>query len=253
MQFRPCIDLHNGKVKQIVGSSLKDELGILPVENFSTDISPKEFAKLYKKDNLLGGHVIKLGSGNDSAAKEALFEWKNGFQVGGGINDENAKHWLDSGASHIIVTSFVFKDGKVNLQNLQKLKKAIGKEKIVLDLSCKKNGNDYYIVTERWQNFSDEVISEKSLNFFAEYCDEFLIHAADVEGKKQGADLELVEILANYSPVPTTYAGGLSSIDDIKKFRDTGQNRINFTVGSALSIFGGKLDYAALVNFCKNA
>jgi phosphoribosylformimino-5-aminoimidazole carboxamide ribotide isomerase len=250
MGFRPCIDLHNGKVKQIVGSSLCDNKNSV-IENFSTDKSPAEFAQIYKKDNLRGGHIIKLGDGNDDAAKEALKEWRNGFHIGGGINDKNAKFWLDCGASHVIVTSFVFKDGKINLDNLQKLKKAISKKRIVLDLSCKKRGNDYYIVTDRWQKFSDEVISEKSLDFFAEYCDEFLIHAADIEGKKQGADLELIEFLAKNSKIPTTYAGGISSIDDIKEVQIHGQNRINFTVGSALNIFGGNLDYKQIVEFCR--
>jgi phosphoribosylformimino-5-aminoimidazole carboxamide ribotide isomerase len=250
LEFRPCIDLHDGKVKQIVGSSLSDNKDSL-VENFSTDKPPSEFVELYKKDNLCGGHVIKLGTGNDKAAEEVLTQWKNGFHIGGAINDENAKFWLDCGASHVIVTSFVFKDGKINLDNLQKLKKTVGKDKITLDLSCKKLENKYYIVTDRWQKFSDEIICEKSLDFFAEHCNEFLIHAADVEGKKQGADLELVEILAENAKIPTTYAGGISTLDDIKKLQIYGKNRINFTIGSALDIFGGKLNYRQVVEFCR--
>jgi phosphoribosylformimino-5-aminoimidazole carboxamide ribotide isomerase len=210
MEFRPCIDLHNGKVKQIVGSSLSDGVGEV-IENFSTDKLPSEFVKLYKKDKLRGGHIIKLGDGNDEAAKEALAQWENSFHIGGAINDENAKYWLDCGASHVIVTSFVFKDGKINLFNLQKLKKAVKKERIVLDLSCKKRENKYYVVTDRWQKFTDEIICEKTLDFLADYCDEFLIHAADIEGKKQGADLELVEILAENVKIPTTYDGGIST------------------------------------------
>jgi len=250
LEFRPCIDLHDGKVKQIVGSSLSDNK-ILLVENFSTDKSPAEFAKLYKKDNLRGGHVIKLGDGNDEAAKVALAQWKDGFHIGGAINDENAKFWLGCGASHVIVTSFVFKDGKINMDNLQKLKKAVAKERITLDLSCKKREDKYYIVTDRWQKFTDEVICEKSLDFFAEYCDEFLIHAADIEGKRKGADLELVEVLAKNVKIPTTYAGGISTLDDIKKLQIHGENRINFTVGSALDIFGGDLNYSQVVEFCR--
>lgn len=246
MEFRPCIDLHDGKVKQIVGSSLNDDSSRV-VENFSTDKSPAEFAELYKKDNLRGGHIIKLGAGNDDAAKEALSAWQNAFHIGGGINDENAGGWLDLGASHVIVTSFVFKDGKINLENLKKLKKALGKERIVLDLSCKKHKKLYRIVTDRWQNFTQETVCAESLEFLSEYCDEFLIHAADIEGKKGGADLELVELLAKYSPIPTTYAGGISSIEDIEKMRMHGKGRINFTVGSALNIFGGNLDYATTV------
>ena len=248
MEFRPCIDLHDGKVKQIVGSTLNDSTK--PVENFSTDKSPAEFARIYKNDNLFGGHIIKLGAGNDEAAKEALAEWENGFHIGGGINADNAKYWLDCGASHVIITSFVFSDGKINLQNLEKLRSAVGKKRIVLDLSCKKQGSAYYICTDRWQKFTEEKITPKTLEFLADYCGEYLIHAADVEGKKQGADLELVEILAKYSPIPTTYAGGISSINDIKLLQIHGQNRINFTIGSALSIFGGELDYAEVV---KNA
>jgi len=250
MQFRPCIDLHDGKVKQIVGATLTENGEA--VENFSTDKSPAEFARIYKNDNLLGGHIIKLGSGNDEAAKIALMEWNNGFQIGGGISTENAKHWLDCGASHIIVTSFVFSDAKINLHNLKELRSLVGKNRIVLDLSCKKRENDYYICTDRWQKFTEEKISPETLSFLADYADEFLIHAADVEGKKQGADLNLVEILAKHSPIPTTYAGGISSIDDIRAMQIHGQNRIHFTIGSALNIFGGKLDYDEVVSFCKN-
>jgi len=251
MEFRPCIDLHNGKVKQIVGSTLSDNDEKV-VENFSTDKSPAEFAKLYKKDNLKGGHIIKLGAGNDEAAKLALAEWNGGLQIGGGINADNAKHWLDLGASHIIVTSYVFSGGNINWENLEKLEKKIGKKHIVLDLSCKKElYGKYHIYTDRWQKSTKEVISEANLKYFAKYCDEYLIHAVDVEGKKQGADLELVEILAKHSPIPTTYAGGISSIDDLKAFQSAGQNRIHFTIGSALDIFGGNLKYDDVVNFCK--
>jgi phosphoribosylformimino-5-aminoimidazole carboxamide ribotide isomerase len=252
MEFRPCIDLHDGKVKQIVGSSLSDNSQNI-IENFSTDKQPTEFVRLYKNDDLRGGHIIKLGEKNDEAAKNALAEWENAFHIGGGISDENAKLWLDAGASHVIATSFVFKNGKINLENLQKLKKAAGKKRIVLDLSCKKREEKYYIVTDRWQKFSDETISQKSLSFLSQYCDEFLVHAADIEGKKQGADLKLIEILAKYSPIPVTYAGGISSMDDIEKVRIYGKNIVNFTVGSALNIFGGHLDYAAIVKFSKTA
>jgi len=250
MEFRPCIDLHDGKVKQIVGSTLSD-CSEKVVENFSTDKSPAEFARLYQKDNLRGGHIIKLGAGNDEAAKSALSAWENGFHIGGGITDENAKQWLDWGASHVIVTSFVFSGGNINQANLEKLCSAVGKGRVVLDLSCKKQTGDYFICTDRWQKFTEVKITPKTLEYFAKYCDEFLIHAADIEGKKGGADLELVEILAEYSPIPTTYAGGISSIDDIEKMRTHGKNRINFTIGSALDIFGGQLDYAAVVANCK--
>jgi len=250
MEFRPCIDLHKGMVKQIVGASLTDDESTL-VENFSTNAPVSGFVERYKHDNLRGGHIIKLGEGNDDSAKSALEQWKDAFQIGGGINDENAKTWIDCGASHVIVTSFVFKDARINIENLQKLYKAVGKERITLDLSCKKQDGEYYIVTDRWQKFTSETICAKTLDFLSRYCGEFLVHAADVEGKKQGADLELVDILAKCASVPTTYAGGISTLDDIKDIKTHGCARINFTVGSALDIFGGKLSYNEVVEFCR--
>ncbi len=249
MEFRPCIDIHNGRVKQIVGATLID--GDSPAVNFESSEKPSFYSELYKKDNLTGGHVIKLGPNNEIAAKNALSSWPNGMQIGGGITAENAKTYLDMGASHIIVTSYVFKDGKINYQNLDKLVNAIGRDKIVLDLSCKENNGEYYIVTDRWQKWTDVKINQETLELFSKYCDELLVHAASVEGKMMGPDLNLVKILADYSPIPVTYAGGITTIDDLDKIRSVGRNSVHITVGSALDLFGGKLSYKEVVDFCR--
>ncbi|MBL4904353.1 MAG: phosphoribosylformimino-5-aminoimidazole carboxamide ribotide isomerase [Desulfocapsa sp.] len=239
MQFRPCIDLHNGKVKQIVGSTLSDDDPGSLKTNFTAKHPSSWFAKLYKRDNLTGGHIIKLGPGNDEAAKEALAAWPGGMQIGGGIAAENGKEWLDCGASHVIVTSYVFSGGQIDYSRLQKLVKAVGKENLVLDLSCRRRGEDYYIVTDRWQKFTDVMISPAILEEFAKLCDEFLIHAADVEGQCKGIEIDLVKRLADWSPIPATYAGGVKDIDDMLLIRDIGRDRLHATVGSALDIFGG--------------
>jgi phosphoribosylformimino-5-aminoimidazole carboxamide ribonucleotide (ProFAR) isomerase len=63
--------------------------------------SSGDFARLYREHGLEGGHVIKLGPGNDDAARDALRAWPGALQIGGGINDENAKEWLDAGASKV--------------------------------------------------------------------------------------------------------------------------------------------------------
>ena len=250
MQFRPCIDLHNGKVKQIIGSTLKDD----DLDNLKTNFTAKHpsswFAELYKRDKLTGGHIIKLGPGNDEAAKEALAAWPGGMQIGGGITAGNGNEWLDRGASHVIVTSYVFSGGQVDSNRLQKLVQAVGKEHLVLDLSCRRRGEDYFIVTDRWQKFTDVIISPAILEEFAQLCDEFLIHAADVEGQCNGIEVELVRRLADWSPIPTTYAGGVKNIDDMQLIRDLGGNRLHATVGSALDIFGGStMTYDEVVAF----
>lgn len=250
MEFRPCIDIHNGKVKQIVGSTLTD--GDIPPEtNFESEQTSDFYSKLYKKDGLKGGHIIKLGRNNDTAAKEALKAWPNGLQVGGGINLDNALEYLDAGASHVIVTSYVFKDGKVDFDKLKNLVALTGKNRLVLDLSCKKIEGEYFIVTDRWQKVTDVKINRESLELLGSYCDELLIHAASVEGKMEGPDLELVEILADYSSVTVTYAGGIASIKDLEDIKRCGKNRVHVTVGSALDLFGGNLPYRDVVQFCK--
>ncbi|MGL1891025.1 MAG: phosphoribosylformimino-5-aminoimidazole carboxamide ribotide isomerase [Spirochaetaceae bacterium] len=252
MEFRPCIDIHNGKVKQIVGSTLTDGLE-MPAENFVSTQTSSFYSELYKQYNLKGGHIIKLGPNNDSAAISALKAWPDGLQIGGGINPNNAKQYLDVGASHVIVTSYVFKDGLVNLDNLKELVDSVGPNKLVLDLSCKKKDDEYYIVTDRWQKWTSVKINRETLELLGGYCDEILVHAASVEGKMMGPDLDLVKILAQFSPVPTTYAGGITTINDLEDIRDCGKNIINITVGSALDIFGGKLSFSEVINFCKNS
>lgn len=239
MKFRPCIDLHQGKVKQIVGSTLSDKKDENPITNFTSDKSPQWYANLYKKHDLRGGHIIRLGPGNDQAAKSALSGWVKGLQIGGGITTENAVEWLNAGASDVIVTSFVFKDGIIHHNRLEQLREVAGKENLVLDLSCRKKGDHYYIVTDRWQKFTDVPISDNTLDFFADYCHEFLIHAVDVEGKCNGIEQELVRLLGNWGKIPITYAGGIHSKDDIQAIRDKGSGNLDYTVGSALDIFGG--------------
>ena len=252
MKFRPCIDLHDGVVKQIVGSTLKDDAPEAVLTNFVASHPPAWFAELYRHDNLTGGHIIMLGPGNISAAEQALSAWPGGMQIGGGINADNAGGWLDKGASHVIVTSYVFKDGKIDKTRLKKMVEAVGRQRLVLDLSCRKKGNDYHIVTDRWQKFTEVIIAEGVLEELAKFCDEFLIHAADVEGKCAGIECELVEKLALWAPIPTTYAGGIRDLQDLQLLKTTGKDRLDGTIGSALDIFGGKeLAYKDAVAFCR--
>ena len=250
MKFRPCIDLHKGKVKQIVGSTLRDASPGSLRENFVSEKPPSYYADLFRKDHLTGGHVIMLGPGNEEAALDAVSAWPGGLQLGGGINLDNARFWLDKGASAVIVTSFVFKDGKVHEQRLKALSKLTGRERLVLDLSCRKKGRKYYIVTDRWQNFTDVPITRENLEHLSAYAFEFLIHAADVEGKCKGIEKDLVKILGEITPIPTTYAGGAKSMDDMCFIKKMGRGKLDVTVGSALDIFGGSsLRYKDLVEF----
>ena len=255
MEFRPCIDIHNGKVKQIVGGSLRDA-GNLAEENFVSEQDAAFFAKLYKKEGLHGGHIILLNAKDSpyyemtkKQAIQALNAYPGGLMVGGGINTENAKEFLEAGASHVIVTSYVFKEGKIRLDLLLELCSKIGKEHLVLDLSCRKKDGSYYIVTDRWQNFTDQKITEQLLDELAAYCDEFLIHAVDVEGKQQGIEEELVTILGSWGRIPITYAGGVGSFSDLEKLRKLGQNRLNVTIGSALDLFGGSMEYQKVMKY----
>jgi phosphoribosylformimino-5-aminoimidazole carboxamide ribotide isomerase len=236
--FRPCIDLHEGKVKQIVGGTLGTNSGQLRT-NFVSQDSAAWFADLYKRDALTGGHVIMLGPGNDSEAKAALQAFPGGLQLGGGVNLDNASSWLDSGASHVIVTSWVFRDGHVDWERLKQLNQTIGKSRLVLDLSCRKRGKNYFVVTDRWQKFTDVILDAQSVANFAQFCVEFLIHAVDVEGLCRGIDEELVAKLAQWSPIPTTYAGGARSLDDLKTVHRLSGGKVDLTIGSALDIFGG--------------
>lgn len=249
MRFRPCIDLHHGKVKQIVGGTYRDQGEGGLVTNFETDDDPATFAKFYRAHDLRGGHVIMIGKGNEEAALDALRSFPGGLQVGGGITPYNAGRFLDAGASHVIMTSYVFKAGAVNWENLQESVSAIGRDRLVLDLSCRRRGNSYHIVTDRWQHFTQVAINEQTLSRLGTYCAEFLVHAADVEGKREGIEEEVVRVLAAHSPVPATYAGGIRSLEDLDAVDVAGDGRIDATVGSALDIFGGTLRFTDVVEW----
>jgi len=246
--FRPCIDLHEGKVKQIVGGTLGSESGLRA--NFVSERPAAWYAELYKRDELAGGHIIMLGPGNESQARSALQAYRKGMHIGGGITAENAKAWLDEGASHVIVTSWVFREGAIDFQRLNQLAQAIGKSRLVLDLSCRRKEGDYFVVTDRWTRFSDFTISRENLERLAAMCAEFLVHAVDVEGLCKGIDTELVKLLSEASPIHVTYAGGASSIRDLEEVTRTGMGKIDLTIGSALDIFGGTgVRYADVVAF----
>ncbi|KAM7531582.1 hypothetical protein LguiB_034992 [Lonicera macranthoides] len=299
VRFRPCIDIHKGKVKQIVGSTLHDssEGGSTLVTNFESDKSAAEYAAVYKEDGLPGGHVIMLGADplsksaaiealhaypgrpvaifeclsplsssllfalalvlvlesgmshplSKSAAIEALHAYPGGLQVGGGIHSGNAMGYIKEGASHVIITSYVFNNGQMDLERLKELVHFIGKHRLVLDLSCRKKEGKYAIVTDRWQKFSDVYLDEKVLDFLSFYADEFLVHGVDVEGKKLGIDEELVGLLGKHSPIPVTYAGGVTEMADLERIKVAGMGRVDVTVGSALDIFGGNLAYKDIV------
>jgi len=236
--FRPCIDLHDGKVKQIVGGSLTDNGAGLRT-NFVSERPSSWYAELYQRDGLKGGHVIMLGSGNEAAAKSALSAYPGGLHVGGGINATNARSYLDSGASHIIVTSWVFREGRLDEARLAELVQIVGKSRLVLDLSCRVRAGEYFVVTDRWQKFTDLRVTQETLQSLASSCDEFLIHAVDVEGLCQGVDLELVKRLGQWTPIPTTYAGGAKSLEDLEQVAAASHGRVDLTIGSALDIFGG--------------
>ncbi len=249
MKFRPCIDLHNGKVKQIVGGSLAD--GAEPETNFVSEKPPAWYAELYKNDGLSGAHVIKLGSGNNDAAKEALAAWPGGMQVGGGVAADNAAEWLEAGASHVIVTSYLFQKGQLDPNRLDQLLAAVGPERLVIDLSCRKKDGQYHVVTDRWQTFTNMIVNEHSLKKLSGFCAEFLIHGVDVEGKQQGMDEELIQLLADHCPIPCVYAGGVRNFADLEKLNTAGQGRVDVTVGSALDIFGGAMPYEEVVAYCR--
>ena len=255
MQFRPCIDIHNGKVKQIVGSSLQDA-GNHAEENFVSEQSAVDFARLYQRDGIRGGHIILLNAADSEyydatkqQAVEALRAYPGGLQIGGGITAENAPYYIEEGASHVIVTSYVFKNGKINYENLDKLVAAVGKEHVVLDLSCRYRNDGYYIVTDRWQKFTEEQVTLELLDKLAGYCDEFLVHAVDVEGKQSGIQTELVALLGEWGKLPITYAGGVHSFSDLEEVKRLGRDNLDVTIGSALDLFGGKLRYKDVLEF----
>ena len=255
MEFRPCIDIHNGKVKQIVGGSLKDAQDSAS-ENFVSGQDAAFYADFYRKSGIKGGHVILLNA-KDSAyfeetkaqALSALRAYPGGLQAGGGIHTGNAWEYLEAGASHVIITSYVFQNGKIEYENLKKMVNRIGKNKIVLDLSCRKREGSYYIVTNRWQTYTDVKLTEKVLEKLSAYCDGFLIHAVDVEGKAMGIEEQVAALLGNWGKIPVTYAGGVHDFNDLEKLRILGKNKVNVTIGSALDLFGGNLKWEEVVSF----
>jgi phosphoribosylformimino-5-aminoimidazole carboxamide ribotide isomerase len=250
MKFRPCIDLHNGKVKQIVGETLGTE-GKEIIENFVSSYDSTYYAAMFKRDHLLGGHVIMLGDGNKAEAVSALQEYPGGLQIGGGIQAENASYYLDRGASHVVVTSYIFRDGELNLDNLHKIISEVGKNKLVIDLSCKEKDGKWVVATNQWKQLSNFELNEENIRFLEQYCDEFLIHAVDVEGKQSGIQQSLVSTLSEWVTIPTTYAGGARSFADIELFRELSGEKLDITIGSALDIFGGNLSYDQVVKYMK--
>ena len=255
MEFRPCIDIHNGQVKQIVGGTLKDA-GDQAEENFVSEQDAAFYAGFYKKEGIRGGHIILLNKEGSEYYERtrrqaflALKEYPGGLQVGGGIKESNAADYLDAGASHVIVTSYVFCGGQVSWENLRKIESAAGKEHLVLDLSCRRRGRDYYIVTDRWQRFTDVMLTPAVLDELAGHCAEFLIHAVEVEGIARGIEEPLVEMLGAWKGIPVTYAGGVGCFEDLRLLKERGQNRLNVTIGSALDLFGGNMNYKEVVKF----
>ncbi len=256
MEFRPCIDIHNGKVKQIVGGSL-DDLGNRASENFVAEQDAGFFADFYREKGVYGGHVILLNAKDSeyyAATKQqallALSRFAGGLQAGGGIDPLNASDFLDAGASHVIVTSYVFCDGRIHYERLEEMKRAVGKERLVLDLSCRKKDGSYVVVTDRWQKFTQEVVTRELMRTLASCCDEFLVHAVDVEGKSSGIEKELIPVLLSQDECPVTYAGGIGSLDDLRCLKELGENRIHATIGSALSLFGGSLLFDEVLKLC---
>ena len=247
MRFRPCIDIHNGKVKQIVGGSLLDQ-GNQAAENFVAEQDAVFYARLYKELGLMGGHIILLNPASSEyypetkrQALSALKAYPGGLQVGGGITPENAAEFLEAGASHVIVTSYVFKDGQLHYDRLQEMLNTVGKEHLVLDLSCRKKDGEYYIVTDRWQKYTEVKLDSETISKLSEFCDEFLIHAVDVEGKAGGIEEGVAEILGKECRIPVTYAGGVHNFEDLNKLKELGLGKVDVTIGSALDLFGGNM------------
>ncbi len=249
MRIRPCIDLHQGQVRQIVGNSLRDGEVARTQVNFATERSAAEFARMYREDGLSGGHVIMLGPGNEAQARAALAADPDGLQIGGGITPENAGQWLAAGAAKVIVTSYLFVDGQFSRDRLAAMAAAVGPERLVLDLSCRRCGDDYRVAARRWQETTGMKLDGQTLRELSGYCSEFLVHAVEVEGQRSGIDETLVRLLAEICPTVVTYAGGVRSLADLSSIAGLGRGRVDATVGSALDIFGGDLPYRAVVEF----
>mgnify|MGYP004595200063 FL=1 len=257
MKFRPCIDIHNGKVKQIVGGSLVDA-GNQATENFVAQQTAAHFARLYQSKKLAGGHIILLNpvssefyEQSKQQAMEALKVYPGGLQIGGGITPENAGEYLKAGASHVIVTSYVFKGGKLRYERLKEMEQAVSKKHLVLDLSCRKRDGGYYIVTDRWQNYTDVMLNEQTIAELSSHCDEFLVHAVDVEGKANGIEEEVALMLGKYCDIPATYAGGVHSYEDLASLKKLGMGKVDVTIGSALDLFGGTMSFEKVIKICE--
>ncbi|QRG39406.1 phosphoribosylformimino-5-aminoimidazole carboxamide ribotide isomerase [Candidozyma auris] len=259
-KFRGCIDIHAGQVKQIVGGTLtKDDVSPTDKaqENFVSTKPSSYYAQLYREHNVEGCHVIKLGTNpaNNEAAQLALETWPNHLQVGGGITIDNADAWLNMGASHVIVTSWLFTknthdEWNLDMERLIKISNKIGKENLVVDLSCRRViGDDdeisWFVATNKWQTITKCKLSSELLDMLSEFCDEFLIHAADVEGLCKGIDAELVENLGEWCPRgyegKITYAGGAKSASDLALVEQLSRGKVDLTYGSSLDVFGGEL------------
>ena len=241
--FRPCIDLHDGRVKQIVGGTLTDDEASLRT-NFVAEHDSAWFAEMFRADGLHGAHVIQLGPGNTAAARLALAAFPGGMQLGGGVTPDNARGWIDDGASHVIVTSYLFAGPKLDRARVAAMRAAVGRERLVIDLSCRRVGDHYVVHTNRWQTPTDAVVSARLLDELASSCAEFLVHGVDVEGLRGGMDETLLGCLSQWSPLPLTYAGGARSLDDLALATRLG---VHVTFGSALDIFGGTLAYRDVV------
>lgn len=258
MRFRPCIDIHDGCVKQIVGGSLTDSGKV--DENYVSDKGGEYYADLYKRNNLPGGHIIilnKAGTEEYEASKQqalrALKAYPGHMQIGGGINADNAGEFIEAGAGHVVVTSYIFTEVKLDFNKLNALRDAVGAEHIVIDLSCRQKNGRYYVVTDRWQTFTEVEVCKETFDMLADYCDEFLIHGVDVEGMRQGIDEKLLRLIAKDCTIPVTYAGGIRDIEDIKKIEEYSSGAVDFTIGSALDIFGGKLAFDEVVAYAKRS
>ncbi|MDE6846344.1 MAG: phosphoribosylformimino-5-aminoimidazole carboxamide ribotide isomerase [Lachnospiraceae bacterium] len=256
MEFRPCIDIHNGSVKQIVGGSLRDR-GDEAVENYVSEQDAAFYANLYRGYQIKNGHIILLNpvtspyyEATKRQAIAALKAYPGGLQVGGGITPENAGEYLDAGASHVIVTSYVFKDGQIQYDKLNELVNKVGRQNLVLDLSAGKKEERYLIVTDRWQKYTEVELNEQTLDELASYCDEFLVHAVDVEGKADGIEEEVVKLLGGWGKIPVTYAGGVHSFEDLRLLKKLGRDRVHVTIGSALDLFGGSMKFEEVLREC---
>ena len=258
MRFRPCIDIHNGKVKQIVGGSLLDE-GDYALDNYVSEKNGDYYAGLYRDAGLEGGHIILLNPSGSEYYEEdvrqaslALRAYPGGLQIGGGMNADNAAFFLKEGASHIIVTSYVFRDGKINWDHLEQMAEAVGKDHLVLDLSCRRRDNSYYIVTDRWQKYTQVPLNHETLDLLSGYCSEFLIHAVDVEGKAKGIEENVAMLLGEWDGIPVTYAGGVGSYRDLLKLKRLGRNKVDVTIGSALDLFGGEMEFKKVLDLIRD-